>query len=414
MKKILFALCTLMIVPTLALASGDMVSISELCQQVEAMGRWTASYEAYKREIEVDIPIDMPEVDAVPIVQVSGYYAVDQEGRLTRDGTKLNRIGYDGFDIYEEDGLLMYLGTTCANGEIKAALFEQDKSVLLLAYYNSPSNLRTHKVKYDSKVYYPYEVDADEIYAEDNPQSAAEAKAYLERILGYFYPESDNSIALRYLEVRSRGHKVKGLDDHNLGEYAKDYPMGTYVLSIRQMMEGIPIYKDVGEKLSPDLTRKKPELWKRSVRIAGVKNNDFRYMDSHRFGLNSIWLKRQEIQQEDVPIKPLNEILEQLESLIAKGNIRKVHALRFGYCVYFTGESSETYTLYPTWVCECDYAETAKFEFANIEDWISDPRWNYYNKMLMFNAQTGNVESLMIETQEEAYVPGIITWEDIQ
>ena len=30
MKKILFALCVLMIVPTLALESGDMVSISEL------------------------------------------------------------------------------------------------------------------------------------------------------------------------------------------------------------------------------------------------------------------------------------------------------------------------------------------------------------------------------------------------
>ena len=30
MKKILFALCTLMIVQTLVLASGDMMSISEL------------------------------------------------------------------------------------------------------------------------------------------------------------------------------------------------------------------------------------------------------------------------------------------------------------------------------------------------------------------------------------------------
>lgn len=88
------------------------------------------------------------------------------------------------------------------------------------------------------------------------------------------------------------------------------------------------------------------------------------------------------------------------------------------YCVFegvpIANLLSETYTLYPTWVCECDYAETAKFEFANIKDWISDPRWKYYNKMLMINAQTGNVESLMIETQEEAYVPGIITWEDIQ
>ena len=99
MRKITLLFCALLLVPTLALANSDMVSVSELRQQVETMGRWTASYEAYKRKIEVDIPIDMPEVDAVPIVQVSGYYAVDQEGRLTRDGTKLNKIGYDGFDI---------------------------------------------------------------------------------------------------------------------------------------------------------------------------------------------------------------------------------------------------------------------------------------------------------------------------
>ena len=31
MKNILFALCVLMIVPTLALANTDMVSVSELC-----------------------------------------------------------------------------------------------------------------------------------------------------------------------------------------------------------------------------------------------------------------------------------------------------------------------------------------------------------------------------------------------
>ena len=103
MKKILFALCVLLLVPTLVLASGDMVSISELRQQVETMGRWTASYEAYKRKIEVDIPSDIPEVYAVPIVQVSGYYAVDQEGRLTRDGTKYLDMNINGLWCSLED-----------------------------------------------------------------------------------------------------------------------------------------------------------------------------------------------------------------------------------------------------------------------------------------------------------------------
>ena len=47
MKKMMVLFWTLLLFPTLALASGDMVSISELRQQVEAMGRWTKTYEAY-------------------------------------------------------------------------------------------------------------------------------------------------------------------------------------------------------------------------------------------------------------------------------------------------------------------------------------------------------------------------------
>ena len=41
MKKVLIALCALLLMPTLATANSDMVSISEQRQQVEAMGRWT-------------------------------------------------------------------------------------------------------------------------------------------------------------------------------------------------------------------------------------------------------------------------------------------------------------------------------------------------------------------------------------
>ena len=418
MKKIFAALCTLMIVPTLALASGDMVSVSELRQQVERMGRWTASYEAYKRKIEVDIPIDIPEVDAVPIVQVSGYYAVDQEGRLTRDGTKLNKIGYDGFDIYEEDGLMTYLGTIDADGEIKAASFEQDKTVLFLAYYNSPSNLRTHKVKYDSKVYYPYEVDADEIYAEDNPQSAAAAKTYLERVLGYFYPESDNSIALRYLEVRSRGHKVKGLDDYNLGDYAKDYPMGTYALNFCQTIQGIPVYHDVGWRL--DTTGNAPhelinDAWKKTEPIMGISDNRFEFMGDDSFEMLVRWVKEVGVIEEDVPLAPLSNIISSVEDEIKKGHIRKVYALRLGYGCYITEESPETYVLYPTWICECDYVDDPKWE---IDEWAYnlEKGFNkkYTFKTFVINAQTGEMDDPYLSKKEQIFCPTIITWEDAQ
>ena len=61
MKKILFALCALLLVPTLALANSDMVSVSELRQQVEAMGRWTQTYDTPNGGVSVDIPVIVPE-----------------------------------------------------------------------------------------------------------------------------------------------------------------------------------------------------------------------------------------------------------------------------------------------------------------------------------------------------------------
>ena len=49
MKKWIAAFFVLVFVLVLSVASADMVSISELRQQVEAIGRWTQTYEAHGR-----------------------------------------------------------------------------------------------------------------------------------------------------------------------------------------------------------------------------------------------------------------------------------------------------------------------------------------------------------------------------
>ena len=73
MKKMMVLFCTLLLFPTLALASSDMVSISELRQQVEMMGRWTKIYEAHGRTIEVDIPIYIPNEKELAVYDCSAY-----------------------------------------------------------------------------------------------------------------------------------------------------------------------------------------------------------------------------------------------------------------------------------------------------------------------------------------------------
>ena len=71
MKKVLIALCALLLMPTLVTANSDMVSISELRQQVEAMGQWTQNDTVNGKIIEINAPIKVPDVDELPVIIVS-------------------------------------------------------------------------------------------------------------------------------------------------------------------------------------------------------------------------------------------------------------------------------------------------------------------------------------------------------
>ena len=414
MRKITFLFCVLMIVPTLTLANSDMVSVSELRQQAETMGRWTKTYEAYGRTIEVDVPIIVPEVGEFPVFSVEPYYAV-YEQRLTRDGTMLEKIGEDGrCSVYAESNLLSEEGII---GKARVLDLDDFEQVDFDANYSSPRDEHNLNTKYTSKFFYPYEIDQADIYAEDNPASLENAVTNLEKIIGYFYPE-EPAVMVDRVELRSRLHKVKGIDDYNLGDYVEDYPSGTYNLSIREMMDGIPIYVDVGDRLSLDLASDKGkkgvnDFWRKNVKLWRVGDNYFEFMNRSRFELDAVWLKRVNKIEEDVPLQNVDVIINNLEKEIEKGKIRKIYALKLGYCVYFSDEGENIYTIYPVWMCECDYTESAKEELKKFEQ-VQDDRKQYYYKQLVINAQTGEIEPYLIEKQELAYYPPIITWEDVQ
>ncbi len=82
MKRILAALCALLLMVP-ALASAEVVSMTELRRQVEEMGRWTQTYEAHGRNIRVDIPIVIPEVEAVPVLSVQTYRPLEHASLAT-------------------------------------------------------------------------------------------------------------------------------------------------------------------------------------------------------------------------------------------------------------------------------------------------------------------------------------------
>ena len=155
------------------------------------------------------------------------------------------------------------------------------------------------------------------------------------------------------------------------------------------------------------------DFWRKNVKIMRVRKNTFEFMNKSRFELNVVWLKRVNKIEKDVPLQNVDVIIKNLEKEIKQGKIRRIYALKLGYCVYFSDEGENIYTVYPVWVCECDYTESAKEELKTSER-IQDNREQYYYKQLVINAQTGEIESYLIEKQELAYCPQIITWESLK
>ena len=232
MRKITFLFCVLMIVPTLALASGDMVSISELRQQVEAMGRWTKTYEAYGRTIEVDVPIRVPSAEKVPILECVPWKISEKMTDEIKKETKTEE--YDGIINFEslndKDTDAHYFGI------LSKERFE--------VYHNSPSMLLSRKSQdflKTEKAEIPIdEINENEAYAEDNALTVLEARQVLTDILNAMYGENAEYIFDR-VSIGSRGRKTKGMNDLELGEVVDYYPKGTYVLECYQTIQDIPI-----------------------------------------------------------------------------------------------------------------------------------------------------------------------------
>ena len=94
MKKIFAVLCALLLVPTMASAGGEMISVTELREQVETRGRWTADYtDQYGRVVHVDIKPIMGQYGAMPIILAKKVNVID-EIVLPENAIKREENGY--------------------------------------------------------------------------------------------------------------------------------------------------------------------------------------------------------------------------------------------------------------------------------------------------------------------------------
>ena len=414
MKRFAGMMGALLLDPTLVLASGDMVSISELRYQVEAMGRWTKTYDTPNGEVGVDIPIIVPEVENMPILQVSAVMGKDvaEEKGLHKSVDQENAgagIFYDDFDILSKlnvdvDGAAMIF---CANPK------EIDLAFLQVSH-NGPKSMRRGSWDYSSDYYYPNEMNPETLFAEENEQPMSTANDALAVLLQNYYGKENADYDVDYVEVRGKARKRVGRTKNDLGAYKKDYPNGTYYISFRQKLEGIPIYLEIGHKmLTTNQTYVTQETALKCSRISWININGLEYMDEGSFMLNATWMREEKQIWEDVPLATLDEVMWALEKRIEEGYIRDIDALRLGYVCYLDDTSPDTYTLYPAWVCDCIYANSPREQIE--ENDVTDAfRENYRYEQILVDAQTCDIQAGWIDRDEGLYHAEPMTWGKIQ
>ena len=110
--------------------------------------------------------------------------------------------------------------------------------------------------------------------------------------------------------MRGRARKRAGRTKNDLGAYKKDYPKGTYYISFRQKIGGLPVYMEIGQKmLTTDKTHVTQETALKCSRVSWININGLEYMDGASFMLNATWMREEKRIQEDVPLATLDEVI---------------------------------------------------------------------------------------------------------
>lgn len=414
MKRFATMMGALLLMPTLALANSDMVSIYELRQQGEAMERWTQTYDTLNGKVSVDIPIIVPEVENVPILQVSAVMGKDvaEERGLPKAADQENAgagIFYDDFDI---------LSKLNANVDDAAMIFCANPKEIDLAFlqvsHNDPNSMRRGSWDYSSDYYYLNEVNPEMLFAEENDQPLSAAEDVLAVLLQDYYGSENADYGVDYVEVRGRARKRVGRTKNDLGAYKKDYPKGTYYISFRQKLEGIPIYLEIGHKmLTTNQTHITQEVALKCQRISGIETNTLEYMDETSFILDTTWMGEEKRIQEDVPLATLDEVMQALEKKIKEGYIRDIYALRLGYVCYPDDISPDIYALYPAWICDCIYANSPREQI--MKNIVTDAfRENFRYEQIVVDAQTCDIQAGWIDRDEGLYHAEPMTWGKMQ
>lgn len=381
----------------------QMYAIAEI--RTQASEGWKNTYDAFGRNIVVNIPITVPQIESLPVVICEDWKQFDEPWihENFSDPIEISReAAYTGIEYsypvkaeseWKENRISIQI-----SNNVSIAMSVND-IIVRMNKLHSKDQLKRKYV-----CFYPYELDAKKSYAENNSLTIEDATVFLSGLLNRFYGE-DVAFRIHWIDTMSRGRITKRAEDESEGAIAEYFPSGTYVLECDQVLHGLPIIQSIWGLLNND-TIIRERLMKVESKRLGLSITDY---DSWTFG--SSLKKEKEVVIPDIPLIGIQEIVSQIEKMIYSGNIRNIYSLELGYCMFLDPQIDGQYWLYPVWKCECSYVENPVKELDPSNSVYTSEAYRYRSdfKTFVFNAQTG--ERILKEVgvvEEDYYCPKII------
>lgn len=378
MRRWLLGLLSVLLLVPLPV-SAQMYSIAELHRQAEEMGRWTQVYEAHGRTIEVDVPIEVPDVEKLPVLRLSrewGYvdeaYHSEEEGRA---------IGLSG--IFAMPGI---------------------------SSYGAPGMERWEDRTYSAHL------NLDRTLAGDIGKTAGDLLEELEATVKTYWGV-DARFQPEYVSEKTRyrafdeatGTWKDAEDIEPYAEASDQYPQGevwhgldAYTVSAFECLHGVPLLTGMLNVLYGG-----SEDWEKE-RFALV--TPVVYMCTPNGGLEVHFHHAIEtgIACEDVPVCGFEDAKAQFEKLIESGNLRGVNAVRLGYVLCLDSEDGDRWAV-PMWVLDGKYVHDAGRK--------DKPEYDDYGLILDYARasvavmQSGELVDMGNQDEDRLVAPEIVTWE---
>lgn len=410
MKRWITTLGVMLLMPTLAMAQGEMVSISELRGQVEQMGRWKEKYDTVNGEVSVDVPIIVPEVERCPVVTVENQKPWN-ETMIREIQKKTEKRDGETFCSYDIDGQTVEI-QLLTNGNGSTTKYEAVKDVTIQAGQYAAGD-RQMAVEWK----YPWEVDMRQRYIPGKNWTIEQTMEKWQNILSFIYPGQSIRIAPKRIQIC---------------RYENGDSTGFYQITAEQLIEGIPMIGAIAssqaenhftvpytktDKDDAEERRLKPyrkgSFWNTKIFMEMAASDESDYY-AH-IGVNRV----RTVEIDDIPLAPLEEILKRIEMEIEAGNIRAVYALRLGYLRYSNPDMTEYACAVPTWVLDCRYLTTENQQTADIfetENQENEERsiWKTYGfSQIPIDAQTGELKIITTGDEKTFSVPKMMTWAEL-